>query len=119
MRAKEFIIEDEGFDASAKAAMPNASVWPDLDNSSPYHAFRFGVALAGSPNKTYPKDGPYGQKMVTLGYTKADQEILDATGRSMGFKSKSLTPSGSSEMPDNHTKSPVPFNSGKHIRRKS
>lgn len=124
MRANEFIFEEEvenndQLPASAHHAIPNARKWPDLDNSSPYHAFRFGVALAGSPDKHYPKDGPYGQKMVTIGYTKADQDILDATGKAMGFKSEELTTPGSGELPSTGNVSPVPQNSGKVTKRKS
>jgi hypothetical protein len=123
MRAKEFINEAEDMvnhdqlPASAVHAIPGARIWPDLDNSSPYHAFRFGVALAGNPDRKFPKDGVYGQKMVTLGYTPEDNAILDATGRSMGFSSQQMTPPGSSELPDTHTSSPVPQNSGKMRRR--
>ena len=119
MRAKEFIIEDEGFDPSAKAAMPNASVWPDLDNSSPYHAFRFGVALAGSPDKSMPKDGPTGQHMVTVAYTKEEQAILDQTGKRMGFKHNAIARPPSEETADVNKSSPLPQNSGKNSSRKS
>lgn len=123
MRAHEFINESEEnnnkLPDSAIYAIPGARVWPDLDNSSPYHSFRFGVALAGSPDKIYPKDGPYGQKMVTLAYSEEDQVILDAVGKAMGFKSNELTTKGSDELPNGNTKSPIPQNSGKTIKRRS
>ena len=122
MRAKEFISEDDNLNSlptSAEAAMPNGHVWPDLDNSSPYHAFRFGVALAGSPDKVYPKDGPTGQKMVTVAYTQEEQDILDHTGRQMGFKSKAISNPPSEETGDVNKASPVPQNSGKNIKRNS
>jgi hypothetical protein len=118
MRAREFIKEDEGdFTASAKSAMPNASVWPELDNSSPYHAFRFGVALAGSPEKTMPKDGPTGQHMVTVAYTKEEQAILDTTGKRMGFTHRNIANPSSEETTDVQKTSPVPQNSGRIIRK--
>jgi len=120
MRANEFIKEDENdFSDSAKSAMPNGTVWPDLDNSSPYHAFRFGVALAGSPDKTMPKNGPTGQKMVTVAYTKEEQDILKQTGKRMGFKSKHIANPPSQETSDVLKASPVPHNSGKKIKRRS
>ena len=120
MRAKEFIREGEDdFSASAKAAMPNANMWPDLDNSSPYHAFRFGVALAGSPEKTMPVDGPTGQHMVTVAYTKEEQAILDQTGKRMGFTHNAIAKPPSEETADVNKSSPLPQNSGKNIRRKS
>ena len=120
MRAKEFISEGESdFEASAKSAMPNASVWPDLDNSSPYHAFRFGVALAGSPEKTMPVNGPTGQHMVTVAYTKEEQNILNATGKRMGFKHNAIARPPSEETSDVLKASPIPQNSGKNIKRRS
>jgi hypothetical protein len=119
MRASEFITENEGFSDSAKAAMPNATMWPDLDNSSPYHAFRFGVALAGSPDKTMPKDGPTGQKMVTVAYTQEEQDILKQTGKQMGFKAKHIANPPSQETTDVNKSSPLPHNSGKAIKRRS
>jgi hypothetical protein len=121
MKVKDIILEDDlnNFSDSAHAAMPNATVWPDLDNSSPYHAFRFGVALAGSPDKVYPKDGPTGQKMVTVAYTQEEQEILKHTGKKMGFKGKHISNPPSEETADVSKASPVPQNSGKNIKRKS
>jgi hypothetical protein len=120
MRAKEFIAENESdFADSAKSAMPNANMWPDLDNSSPYHAFRFGVALAGSPDKIMPKDGPTGQHMVTVAYTKEEQAILDQTGKRMGFKHKAISKPPSEETSDVQKASPVPQNSGKTFRKGS
>ena len=120
MRASEFIAEDEGdFHASAKSAMPNASMWPDLDNSSPYHAFRFGVALAGSPDKIMPKDGPTGQHMVTVAFTKEEQAILDKTGKRMGFRHKAIARPPSEETSDVNHSSPVPQNSGMNNKRQS
>jgi len=120
MKASEFISEDDldNFSDSARAAMPNATVWPELDNSSPYHAFRFGVALAGSPDKIYPKDGPTGQKMVTVAYTQAEQDILKHTGKKMGFKGKHISNPPSEETTDVSSISPVPQNSGKPIKRR-
>ena len=53
MRASEFVTEDSNkkIDASATSAIPGARIWPDLDNSSPYAAYRFGVALAGADRR--------------------------------------------------------------------
>jgi hypothetical protein len=99
MRAKEFVVESskEDMSDSAIAAIPNARIWPELDNSSPYMAYRFGVALAGAPNKEMPQVGPVKQNMVTIGYTDADDEITQAAGRMMGTSSKSLSSKGSKE----------------------
>jgi hypothetical protein len=120
MKIFEIISESQSksrLPKNSRYGIPGARIWPDLDNSSPYHAFRMGVAMAGSPEKDMPRDGPTQQKMVTLGYTPEDEEIALSAGRKLGFKSKQLTPSGSTEMPSiNHT-SPVNANSGKSKRK--
>lgn len=105
MRAKEFINENKLSDNAANA-IPGAKSWPELDNSSPYHGYRFGVALAGSPTENMDRDGPVMQKMVTVSYTDADEEIVNAAGRKMGFKSKNLTTRDSTET-DVNSASPV------------
>ena len=84
MRAKEFINEalgSQNMDRGSAATIPNAHYFPDLDNSSGYEAYRWGVALAGMPDYPMPTDGPTGQKLVTIGYTDADDLIIDSTSK--------------------------------------
>ena len=52
-------------------------------------------------------EGPVGQKTVTIGYTEADDEIIKATGKHLGFQGLVLTPRGSTELSDTMTTSPV------------
>lgn len=110
MRAREFIKESkpqEKLSADARSAIPDSEYWPDLDNSSPYHSFRFSVAMAGEPEVSMAKEGPSGQKLVTVAYTKAERDIIDATAKTMGYKPKQLSTPGSTETDDVHTTSPV------------
>lgn len=108
MRAREFITEKrEHFDASAERAIPNAQAYPALDNSNPYHSYRFGVALAGMPDHPMDLDGPTQQKLVTIGYSDADNEIINATQKHLGFKSVLVSTKRSEELPDTFTQSPV------------
>jgi hypothetical protein len=109
MRAKEFIIREgkTPLAASAIDAVPGAQKFDQLDNSSPYHAYRFGVALAGMPDYPMNLEGPVGQKTVTISYTEADDEIIKATGKHLGFQGVVVTPRGSKELTDTNTKSPV------------
>lgn len=108
MRAREFFVErKEKIDASAEKSIPNAQSFPALDNSSPYHSYRFGVALAGMPDYPMPLDGPTQQKLVTVGYTEADDEIIKATGKHLGFQGVVVSGKKSEELPDTYTTSPV------------
>jgi hypothetical protein len=106
MRAKEFIGETK-LSKSAHGAVPGLQKYDALDNSSPYHAYRFGVALAGMPDYPMDLEGPTGQKMVTVGYTKADDAILKATGKHLGFQGIIVTPKGSKELDDTNAQSPT------------
>jgi hypothetical protein len=123
MRAHEFVSEaadysgSKGMSQQALTTIPNAHVYPELDNSSGYMAYRFGVALAGMPDKKMAKASPTGLKMVTISYTPAEEEILNATAAYFGTPKVQLTPEESSEPDYVNPTSPVPHNSGKQIKR--
>lgn len=88
-------------------AIPGAHIYPDLDNSNPYHSYRFGVAMAGMPEFPTDRDGPSGQHMVTIGYSKACDEITGAAAKHLGFSRNTLTPKGSKETDTVGKMSPV------------
>ena len=103
----------KGMLADQESTLPNAHFYPDLDNSSGYKAYRFGVALAGMPDHEMAKEGPTGLKMVTISYTSAEEEILQKTAQYFGTPRVRLTPDGSDEPSYVNQKSPVNANSGK------
>ena len=123
MRAREFVKEaadyagSKGMSQQALTTISNAFLYPELDNSSGYKAYRFGVALAGMPDHEMEKEGPTGLKMVTISYTPAEEEILQKTAAYFGTPRVRLTPDGSDEPNYVNQKSPVPQNSGKQIKR--
>jgi hypothetical protein len=85
----------------AQAATPDMQTWPALNNNnSPYAAYRFGMALASSPtfDADMHKNGPIGGDFTTIGYSSADQEILDAASKKMGVASTQQTGKGSKEL---------------------
>jgi len=104
---------------SAIDAVPGAQRWDALDNSSPYHAYRFGVALAGMPDYPMNLEGPSGQKMVTLSYSEVDDDIIRATGRHLGFQGIVMTPRNSQELSDTDTVSPVSNWNKKSTKKKA
>jgi hypothetical protein len=108
MKINEIIVE--GSDALRKSsvyALPDAEVFDDLDNSSPYHMYRFGVALAGSPDNFGNTDGPTRSNLVMIGYTEADRAIIDAAKVKQGRRSTKLSKKQSQETPDININSPV------------
>jgi len=112
MRASEFIQENKNkskLKKSPKGAIPNLEIWPDLDNNNhPYLAYRFGVAMAGSPDHEMDRNGPIGSSFTTIGYTDADQEITNHAAKVMGVKSTKLSNGKSQEVDYINTLSTVP-----------
>ena len=106
MKINEVIIEGK-LRPAAVDAIPNMRIHPDLDNSSPYKAYRYGVMMAGAPHHNGDAMGPIGQKMVTIGYTEADDAIVQATDKIMGSTSQQITTDKSSEMHWVNKDSPV------------
>jgi hypothetical protein len=92
------------------AATPGMKIHPGLDNSSPYAQWRFAANfLPGSPNFDHEpsKEGPIGQKLITVAYTKADEDIIDAAEKKFGARSHRISPNGSSEDTTVQRNSPV------------
>lgn len=90
------------------AATPGMKIHKELQSSDPYDAYKFGVNLGGSPEFHHPADldGPAGQALVTVAYTEACEEIIDATEKAHNVKSKRISPRGSQEATDVHKVSP-------------
>ena len=104
MRAKEFIPEGRDRKELRKGvaqSMSNLTVYDQLDNNNnPYLAYRFGIALAGSPNHDMDKRGAIGSDFVMADYTDADTEIRQGAERIMGIRSTKSTGKGSKELDD-------------------
>lgn len=109
MKINEVIVESHGkLRTGSQRSTPDMRSYPSLDNNnSPYAAYRFGIALAGSPDRTMDKDGPLGGEFTVIGYTTADQEILDAAAKAMGVTHKQQTSRHSLELNTVQTHSPV------------
>jgi hypothetical protein len=109
MKIDEVIVEGK-MRKGAQKSTPGMQSWPELNNNnSPYSAYRFGIALAGSPDfdEQMDKHGPIGGDFTTIGYTSADQAILDAAAKKMGVASKQQTSKGSHELDSVTKNSPV------------
>jgi hypothetical protein len=104
MRAKEFIPEGKDRKELRKGlaqSMSNLTIYDQLDNNNnPYLAYRFGIALAGSPNEDMDKKGAIGSDFVMTDYTDADTEIRLGAERVMGVRSTKSTGKGSEELDD-------------------
>lgn len=112
MRAKEFIPESRrSLRKTSERSLPNLTSSEFLDNNNhPYLAYRFGVALAPSPDlQGFDDKGPMGSDLSMIDYTDSDAEIRQAAAKRMGIKFDRGTGKGSEELPDSiiNKRSPV------------
>ena len=109
MKINEIITEGSEFPDSHVAATPGMKKHTEFDNSSPYRAYQFAAKfLPGSPNFEHKPEqpGPIGQSLVTIAYSQADADIIDAAEAAYGSKSTRLSPNGSNEDATIHRVSP-------------
>jgi hypothetical protein len=122
VRAREFISEFHN--RNHNDALPNATTTGSI-NSGPdgpgngYFKYRLGIAAAGSGGKNHSTDpsspnyehkytdGPTNDKMIMIGYTDGDQDIIDVAHKKMGYKQTKLTSLGSKESEHVHSVSPM------------
>lgn len=112
MRAKEFINEESGrkpLRKSVSQSMPNMTSSGFLDNNNhPYLAYRFGIALAPSPDTEHVyKKGPIGSDFTMVDFSEGDTEIRQAAAKKMGVKFDRGTGKGSEELNTTNKVSPV------------
>lgn len=111
MKINEIITEDNKrgkIRKSVRHSLSNINSYPYLDNNThPYVAYRFGVALAKSPDDVKAPLGPIGSEFLTVGYTDADQEIIDHARKEFGIKAKKHSGKGSEELERINKVSPV------------
>jgi hypothetical protein len=111
MKINEIVTEAKGKKELRKAttnSLPNIQSYPYLDNANhPYIAYRFGVALAKSPNEVDYLEGPIGTEFTTIGYSDADQEIIDHTRKEFGLPTRKHSSKGSVETDHVNKASPV------------
>ena len=115
MKIKDIITEakidgdsnNDDIPDSHQTATPGMRSHHRLDNSSPYHPWRFAayfLAGAGAPDGKYDhepqRDGPAGQSLITTAYTDGERRILDQAAKAFGPLADhiELTPVGSKEV---------------------
>ena len=89
-------------------SMPGLGSYDYLDNNNhPYMAYRFGIALAGSPETKMEPRGPIGSDFTTVDYTDADADIRKGAEKMLGIKQSRTTGKGSVELSSTNKTSPV------------
>lgn len=99
------------FKKNTSQSIPKMAVYDVLDNNNhPYTAYRFGIALAGSPETATNPSGPIGSAFSMIDYSDGDAEIRKGAERSIGVKTSRQTSKGSSELESVNKVSPVASN---------
>jgi hypothetical protein len=126
MRAKEFITETtlskvhDGLEV-ASVSLPNTYVIPDLKNNDFYELYRFGVAIAAVRGESGHDDVQNGhkpefraetswgeQQVVSSEFDRDIGNTIDQALKKVGKSGKkSVSSSGSIEMDDTLTQSPI------------
>lgn len=107
MKITEIISESE-VKKSTTNSLSNFQSYPHLDNNAnPYLAYRFGIELAGSPDVDADKQAGTGSEFVTVGYSDADEEIINHAAKKFGLKRKTHGGKGSVELDKINKASPV------------
>ena len=107
MKIKDIIVEAD-FRKSVKQAIPHLSDFAELDNGNvPYLQYRFGLLLAGSPDIKNDPIGAVEGHLFTVGYSDADNEIIDAAAKMMGIHRGKRNTGGSKESENVYKTSPV------------
>lgn len=104
------IVKEGKLRKGSQDSTPDMQTYPELNNNnSPYKAYRFGLLLASSPDFDEDMDnhGPIGGDFITIGYSKADKEILDAAAAKMGLTTDQQTSEGSFELDSIYKVSPT------------
>ena len=113
MKIQELLAEAKNFSQNAKDSIPNASsAGVSPGNGGPtnfYWKYRAGLAASFSPGEqeNFSPGGPAHDDMIMVGYSKADQDIINKAHKLMGWKRKKMSNQGSKETEGTHTVSPV------------
>ena len=106
MKVKEILTETE-FKPGVSEPMVDSNYYKDLQSSSPYMTYRFGMGMAD--HTTYHPNGPAKNAAIIVRYSDAEDEIVDATEKKLGkFGKTRLADEGSDEPPQTNTQSVVP-----------
>jgi len=108
MKIFEIINEakEKKLSKSMKASAPHAKQYNTIDQY--YGMYRFGVAMAGSPDKPTPQEGPAKDVPAVWMYSKGEEEIVNRAAKNKGISGKTIVAKGpSEELKSTNTTSPV------------
>ena len=89
-----------------KQSGSHAKQYGDIDQY--YGMYRFGIAMAGAPDKPIAKEGPAKDVPAVWMYSKGEEEIVNRAAKNQGISGKTIVAKGpSEELKSTNTTSPV------------
>lgn len=105
MKIKDLLTEDELKDVHS-STLSSAYYYPELQSSSPYNTYRFGMGMAN--HDEFVPNTSSKNAAVIVAYSDAEEEIIKQTEKKLGkFGKKTLADKGSNEPDDINSTSPV------------
>jgi hypothetical protein len=109
MRINELLVEGGKLRASQENPISNLTTFNALNmyNGDGYKAYRFGIALAGSPDVEVESESPFAGDYTVKSYTDEEQEMINHAAKQLGIKGSTKAGKGSLEPKGTNTASPV------------
>lgn len=108
MKIYEIIIEDKErkLPKSSRESAVHAQQFQGIDQY--YGMYRFGIAMAGEPETSAPKEGPAKDVPTIWMFTDVEEEIVAKAAKNQGIKGTTIVAKGpSAELKTVNTASPV------------
>lgn len=108
MKISEIILEETSkkLPKTSRESAVHAQQFQGIDQY--YGMYRFGIAMAGEPETSSPKEGPAKDVPTVWMYTDADEQIVAKAAKNQGIKGTTIVARGpSSELKTINTTSPV------------
>ena len=108
MKIYEIIVEakEKKLPKSSRESAVHAKQFTGIDQY--YGMYRFGIAMAGEPETSAPKEGPAKDVPAVWMYTKAEEDIVKKAAKNQGIKGTTIVAKGpSTELKSTNKVSPV------------
>lgn len=109
MKIRDIVTEDiEEIQPDVAAAIPDLTVFPNLENNDPYHQYRFGLALASAgpteegEETPYTNQSVYGEQLTVVARSEEEADIIRLARKLYGQDAEyeHVTSMGSTETDD-------------------
>ena len=97
MKIREILIEkaEKKLPKNSRQSAPHAKQFQDIDQY--YGMYRFGVAMAGAPEKGTHKAGPAKDVPAVWMYSQGEEDIVKKAASNQGISGKTIVAKGPSE----------------------